>query len=303
MIKIAFFDVGETLIHDGKPFPGATAALEAIAKFERSDRSPLVLGVISDYFMPDPRATEEKIIELEQQYRNEVLEPSGLAPFFHPFESRVTISSRAGVSKPDKKIFDVAVVRSRTGATLSECLFVTENKTHLEKCSEFKITPVLFGAAREMAHFANWADAPHIIAELVAPGNSKNRVAAAGSVLAAHHNLLGFNPTAVEEHKVRGTAMRLVQLKNPKLGPLDGVFVELPTEATVELGLDGRVNAVSATPVDADAVMDATNFVSGLVKSQSVTIPGQRSKSGSTHTVETDAAGQRRLVRRRYSAF
>lgn len=57
MINIAFFDVGETLIQNGQPFPGVTA-LASIAAFETADGRPLVLGIISDYFMPDPAAAD-----------------------------------------------------------------------------------------------------------------------------------------------------------------------------------------------------------------------------------------------------
>ena len=88
MIKIAFFDVGETLIHDGQPFPAVTAALAAIAGFETSAGEPLILSIISDYLMPDPPRTEEKILALEKQYRDQVLGPSGLSGFFQPYEAR-----------------------------------------------------------------------------------------------------------------------------------------------------------------------------------------------------------------------
>ena len=168
MIKIAFFDVGETLIHDGLPFPGVAAALTAVAKFETAEDAPLRMGIISDYHMPTPPITEEKVGVLESQYRDEVLGPSGLAAFFEPFESRVTISSRAGTRKPARKIFDVAVSRMGTGASLNECLFVTEDLDHLQKCKEHGIVPIRFGPdGSGMAGFEDWADAAGVIAGIV----------------------------------------------------------------------------------------------------------------------------------------
>ena len=167
MIKIAFFDVGETLIHDGQSFPGVTAALAVMAGFKTLAGEPLILGIISDYLMPDSPPTEEKILALEEQYRDQVLGPSGLSEFFQPFDSRVTISPRAGVFKPDRHVFAAALTRSETGAKLSECLFVTENLSHLQKCKEYGITPVRFGpAVNGIAAFQDWTDAPVLIAGL-----------------------------------------------------------------------------------------------------------------------------------------
>ena len=60
MIKIAFFDVGETLIHDGQPFPAVTAALAAIAGFETSAGEPLILSIISDISCPIRREPRRK---------------------------------------------------------------------------------------------------------------------------------------------------------------------------------------------------------------------------------------------------
>ena len=173
MIKIALFDVGDTLIHDGRPFAGALDALAAIAKLKTVDAAPLLMGIVSDYYSP-AAPTEAEIAELERRYRDEVLDPSGLSPFFQPFESRVTLSSRAGVRKPDRKIFELALQRSGTGATLDEILFVTENLEHLEKCKDLGITPVRFGAGSEpkgMPSFRDWIDAPAVIARLVEPGS------------------------------------------------------------------------------------------------------------------------------------
>ena len=216
MIKIAFFDVGDTLIHDGQPFPWVTAALAAIAGFGTSAGEPLVLSIISDYLMPDPPRTEEKILALEEQYRDQVLGPSGLGGFFQPFESRVTISSRAGVSKPDRKIFETAVIRSGTRAKLTECLFVTENSTHLQKCKEHGITPVRFGPAMNgIAAFEDWADAPAVVAGLVTPGHAANRAAAAAPALASRYGLVGFTATGGEG----GTAPRPCEPAGPAQRP------------------------------------------------------------------------------------
>jgi hypothetical protein len=304
VIRLAMFDVGETLVHDGRPFPHAVAAVAAVARFETADGGRLGVCAVSDYTMPDP-PTEEAIAAPEDRYRREVLAPAGLDRVFRPFEERVTLSTRAGVRKPDRRIFELAVKRSGTGAALPECLFVTEDAGHLDRCREYGITPVRFGDGPPPS-FTDWADGPAVLAELVAPGRPGNRAAAMAVSLEARHGLVGFTPDRghwleAAGGSVRGHAQRLVQLTDPRLGPLAGVYVDLPTEVTVRLGPGGRVAGVSAPPPPADAVADAANFVSTLVKSGRVALPGQPAV-GATHAVVEDDAGRRRLVRKGYAA-
>lgn len=303
MIRIAFYDVGETLIHNGQPFPGVVETLQAISEFETADGHSLFFGIISDFFMPAPPPTEEKILALEEQYRNQILQPTQLSGFFQPFETHVTISSRAGVFKPERKIFETALARSGTGLEFSECLFVTENKNHLDKCVEFGITPVRFGPDTDgMAAFQEWVDAPTVIAGIVAPGHTENQAAAVAPALASRFGLVGFKPTRIGTMSLSGLSSQLLQLNDPRLGPLDGVYVERPTEVTVELGPDGRVVGVSDSTADPDELADSVNFVSSLLKSGKVAIPGQQAPPfGVTHIVECDDAGRRRLVRRGYA--
>jgi hypothetical protein len=153
-----------------------------------------------------------------------------------------------------------------------------------------------------MARFKEWADAPAVIAGLVAPGHAGNRVAAVATALASRFGLLGFTPTGGSAGTVRGLVSQLIQLNDPRLGPLDGVYVERSTEVKVELGPDGRVAGVANDQADSDEVADAVNFVSTLVKSGRVEIPGQAAPPfGVTHVVERDTAGRLRLIRRGYS--
>jgi hypothetical protein len=302
MIKLALFDLGETLIHGNEPFPHVVPALNAISRFHNADGGPLVIGLVSDFTMPEPPVTEAKITAAEEEYCA-ILATAGLEEFFEPFEERVTLSSRARVRKPDRRIFELAAQRSGTGAELDECLYVTESVEQLKKCQEYGMTPVRFGqGARPGRSFDDWADAPGLIADLVAPDDNENRQAAAAAVLSARHDLQGFTPHGESGgRKLTGDARRLVQLNNPRLGALNGIFVELPAQVDVELNADGRVAKVAATPPGDDDVADAVNYVSNLVKSGKVAAPGEQ-VFGATHAVVEDAAGRRRLVRRGYSA-
>src|SRR5215471_686902 len=100
MIKLALFDVGDTLIRNNRPLPGVHTALRKIAGIQTAGGEPLVLGIVSDFLMPQPPVTEQKIQALEQQFI-ELLRSARLDEFFEPPEKRITLSSRAGVNKPD----------------------------------------------------------------------------------------------------------------------------------------------------------------------------------------------------------
>ena len=168
MIKLVLLDLGETLIRKGQPLPGAVAALEALAKLRTTADKPLVLALVSDYYPPDPPGDEAAVRAKETDYRA-VLAAVGLGRFFEPFAERVTLSTRAGVAKPARKVFELAAARSGTGATLGECLFVTEEAAHLAKAREYGLTVVRFGTGPGLEPaFGDWAAGPPLLARLVA---------------------------------------------------------------------------------------------------------------------------------------
>lgn len=300
MIKVAFFDVGDTLIHGGQPMPGVIDALQIISKLKPGGDEPLLMGIVSNYLMPSPPVTEETILALELQYRTTVLEPNGLAELFKPFDSKVTISSRAGVSKPARAIFETALARLGSTATLAECLFVTEEDNHLEEAKEYGMLPVKFGTALAgVQSFSNWNDAPLLLATLVAPDNADNLARAAGATLNSEHGLHEFTPTDISGRILHGRAKQLLQLNDPRLGALDGVYVERPTDVTVELAPNGSVGSVQASKASPEEIADAVNTVHTLIQGERIARPGHA--KGTTHAVVTDANGRQRLVRTRYS--
>ena len=168
MLKVILFDVGETLIHNGIAIPGVITALTEISKLKTSDDKLIQIGIVSNYYPPAEPVTEAAIATLEKKYRTEILEPAGLAPYFLPFDERVTLSTRAGKAKPDKEIFLVALKRLQTTAKLSECIFVTEDEVHLNSVKEYGMVPVGFGnAIPDIITFLNWSAAPLLVASLL----------------------------------------------------------------------------------------------------------------------------------------
>src|SRR5262249_10184253 len=114
MIRVLMLDLGETLIHNEAPMPHVPEALGALTQFETADGDPLLVCLISDFTMPAPPATKAKIDALFNEYLD-ILEHAGLKDFFEPVEQHVTLSTHAGVNKPDAKIFETAI--NRLGVT------------------------------------------------------------------------------------------------------------------------------------------------------------------------------------------
>lgn len=109
-IKVAFFDLGGTLVGDNKDWiPGARGTLAELSEKQ------IRLGLISntgDWLRP-------AILDL-------MPEDFDLGIFE---EELVIFSSEVHVAKPDAEIFRIAIQRS--GVKPTECLFCTEESPHI----------------------------------------------------------------------------------------------------------------------------------------------------------------------------
>ncbi len=301
MINVAFFDIDETLLHMGKPIPGVLDALKSIAQLHTATGLPLLLGVVSDYEMPTQPVTEAKIVALETQYRKAVLEPTGLANYFDPFETKVTISSRAGVSLPNRSVFENALDRLHSSAALDECLYITGEVNHLAEYNRYGMIPIRFGSAVPGIHcFTNWCDAPLLLANIVTPDDMHNIAMAIAPALASHHGLNAFASTGIHGRVIHGRANQLSQLNDPRLGALDGIYVERPAEVTVAITSKGGLGKVQTAGPGPDEVSDAVNFVHTLMQGGRIAHQGE--SRGTTHAVQMDANGREVLIRQRYAA-
>ncbi len=301
MINIAFVDVVESLIDVSKPVPAVLDGLKTIAQLKTASGSPLLLGIVTNYVLPTQPVTEAKIVAIETQYRRAVLDPSGLANLFDPFETKVTISSRAGLSLPNRGVFENALVRLHSSAALDECLFITNEASHLAEYNRYGMIPIRFGSAVPGIHcFTNWCDAPLLLANIMTPNDMQNIAIAIAPALVAHHGLKAFVSTDIHENLIHGRANQLLQLNDPRLGALDGIYVECPAEVTVEITSKGTIGKVQTAEPNPDEVSDAVNFVHTLI--QGGRIANQGDSKGTTHTVQMDASGRQVLIRQRYAA-
>jgi len=307
VIRILMLDLGGTLIRetDLAPFPGVEKALAALALFVDAQGAPLERCLVSNYPAQLP-VPAERLPATFQEFL--ALLPPAIRTSFEPVERRITLSAHAGVAKPRPEVFAKAIERLGVSAGLPECLFVTEQKAHVDRCRELGMAALWFGGNTTPpapgSDFADWAEAPLLIARQVGAAGTANLVPA----LRAH---LGVARPDMEKVVVRGPlegrrvsveAQSWVRLDDPKLGPLAGVHVQLPVVARVHLDAQGGIERVEGGAPDPHDVQAACQMVESLVSSGQVTGTGPAGP-GPTHVVETDAQGRRLLRRRRFGAL
>lgn len=299
MIRVVFFDLGMTLIDAAnKPFPHVEEALTAIASFETSDGKPLRSCLVSDFKPATPPAT---VTALFNEYLA-ILDGTGLKPFFEPVKKRVTLSTHAKASKPDRKIFEKALKRLGASVPFEECLLVTENVSHIAAVrGQLHMKGLTFGA-----DFDDWADAPALIANLVAPHQEANTHAAVKAYFAAR----GVDVLTSEPKGASGAVKLSGQVWSPISVPgfdeLKGIQVSIPVEGEVARGPKGEFRSVALAKPSADQVAEATSFVRSLATHGQIAGHGHAATairpSAATHEIQTDEKGNRRLVRKRFTA-
>ena len=304
MIRIVMFDLGMTLIDgDHRPFAHVEAALTAISGFKTADGKPLRSCLVSDFTMATPPVTTTKVTALFNEYLA-ILDGTGLRPFFEPVHKRVTLSTQAGVAKPDREIFEKALQRLGASVALKECLFITEDATHIDKArKDLKMQTLQFRSA-ELSEFDfdDWSDAPALIANLVAPHQLANTHAAIKVHLAAK----GIEMLASEPANPPGATKFSGQVWSPISVPgfkdLQEVYVAIPVEGKVTRSRKGKVRSVTPKKPSAEEVAEATSFVRSLATHGQIAGQGEKRVMGPTHQIEKDEKGNRRLVRKRYTA-
>jgi FMN phosphatase YigB (HAD superfamily) len=126
-MKIVLFDLGDTLEAQGALVPEAIETLEALnALLDGVGRAP-VLALISDF---KDAATPEQKEAFRAEYL-QIVEGLGIARFFQPADTRMTISTEIGVRKPDERLFRLAVDKVQPGLPWKDVAFITENMEHI----------------------------------------------------------------------------------------------------------------------------------------------------------------------------
>ena len=297
-------DLGETLAQDDNTvFPHVHEALKTLRNFKTADGSRLQLVLVSDFFKPDPPATAAKIEKLFQQYIK-ILEQLQLSEFFKPFKRHITLSTHAGVEKPARKIFELAIARLGLDAKLSECLFITENRKHIEACKKLKMATLWFAPEAAGGDFDDWSEAPLLVSQIM---NSEHGPNFESGLKLALSSKYGMELLSMEKKKqgakVRARAQKWQAVPNPKGKNKEDVHVPIPVDVEVDVNKKGRIRSVKGNKPDAEAVADAASFAETLEANKQVADEGKPLGPGETHRIETDEKGRKRLVRKRFSAI
>jgi hypothetical protein len=305
MIRVVMFDLGMTLVDaDRRPFPHVEDALTAIEGFKTADGKPLRSCLVSDFKMASPPVTAAKVTALFNEYLA-ILDATGLRPFFEPVSKRVTLSTHVGAEKPDRKIFETALQRLGADVPLEECLFITEEAAHIEKARDtLKMATLEFRSAESSAFdFDDWADAPALIANLVAPDQPGNIHAAIKAHLAAKGIHMLTSEPAEAPGAVNFTGQMWSPISVPGFNDLQEVQVPIPVKGKVTRGRKGEVRSAAPKRPSSEEVAEATSFVRSLATHGQIAGHGRKGVTGPTHQIETDEKGNRRLVRKRFTAI
>ena len=302
MIRILMLDLGETLVHEDVVRPNVPEALETLREFKTGDGSALELALVSDYYMPDPPATPAKIEKLFKDY-TKLLDHWGLSKFFKPFKRHVTLSTNAGVQKPDRRIFELAVTRLGLDAKLNECLFITEMPEHISACRELEMATLWFAPEAVGGDFDDWSEAPLLVNQLIG-AESHNLELGLKLQLASKY---GMELTSMTKkpagNKIQARAQKWHPVPNPKAAGKEKVHVPITVDVEIELGKKGRIRSVKGDEPDSETVADAAGFVESLAANEQISDESGPLAPGTTHQIETDKKGQKRLVRKRFSAI
>jgi FMN phosphatase YigB (HAD superfamily) len=279
MVDVLVLDLGGTLVDGRQSFPHVTAALGALRRFHGSSGQPLQLALVSDFHPADP-PTSSGVKARFTEYLG-LLDGFGLRRFFRPAGRHVTLSTHAGVNKPDRRVYELALERLGTGASLADCLSITEDASHVAACRALGMQALRFGGG-----FGDWSEAPLLVRHIVDPSSAHNTALALGVWLEAHHGRkvarVDGTPTA---------AGATARLRPPGATPASFVFDDAGRVTSVDLGAAGDAGEVAA-------------FHRSLAEHGQLAPPGEGPlPPGATHRVEADESGKPVVRRGRFSAI
>ncbi len=312
MIRVVIFDLGLTLV-DGsnRPFPHAAEALRTIQTFKSGDGKPLATTLLSDFDLATPPATAAKVRVIFDRYLA-ILDSTGLRPFFEPVDRRVTLSTHAGVGKPDRKVFVTALKRLRTTASLEECLFITENHAHVQAArTTLQMHALEFRSATSTPpvsfDFDDWQQAPAMVAHVLEPGGGMNEEAALRDHLRAKHafDLSLSERTGSRTTKVSGTLWAPVGVA---AGDAAHVHAPFAVEGEITRGPKGQLSEVRLRQPSPSEIDEAAAFIRTLAQRGQLrgpsgpTVTDRTVGDETTYHVETDDQGRQKLIRKRIRA-
>ena len=150
--------------------------------------------------------------------------------------------------------------------------------------------------------FADWSQAPALIAQLVDSHQPDNLHGAVQAHLAAHGIETLSAQAMGSSGKVHVTGQVWHKVSVPGHPELNDVHVAVPVEGELTRGQKGELAGSLPKQPGKQQLAEAGAFVSSLATHGQIGTSGNGPARGATHAIETDANGQRKLVRKRFSA-
>lgn len=160
MVRVLLLDLGNTLVADGRTLPHVPEALAALAELDGATGQPLEMALVSDF----RTATSTADVEVAFGEYLDLLGGFGLRAFFEPVDRHVTLSTQAGATKPDPRVYRLALHRLGTDAGFADCLSITEDAGHVAACRALGMQAWQFGV-----DFDDWAQAPDLVRRAIDP--------------------------------------------------------------------------------------------------------------------------------------
>src|SRR3954451_9770727 len=101
MVRVLLLDLGGTLVDGDRPFPHVVEALSALAELDGSTGEPLQMALVSDFLPADPLTPTGVQAGFDESLT--IVQRTGLKSLFEQVDHRVTLSTHAGVRKPDRR--------------------------------------------------------------------------------------------------------------------------------------------------------------------------------------------------------
>jgi hypothetical protein len=210
----------------------------------------------------------------------------GLTEFFRPPQERITLSTHAGVRKPDRRVYQTALRRLGSPAGLPECLVVTEDAAHLAACRDLGLSTLRFNAGDD------WLDVLLHLRLLVAPTSVVDGAEALRPWFAVRDAEL---ISVAEPISAREAGVRLrVPVTDPGGRPATRLV-----DTRVSFDDNGRVLRLTGSGTD----QETAAFVASLRAAGALGVAGRPLVPGVTHTEAIGESGEIVARRRRFSAL
>lgn len=103
--------------------------------------------------------------------------------------------------------------------------------------------------------------------------------------------------------RLRGRAKRLLPVSHSKRDEAKDIYASPPVDVEIGLSEKGQIRSAESDQSDQEDFNESAHYIETLEANRQVAHEPGQLPPGTTHQVETDEKGQKRLKRKRYSAL